>query len=412
MVTLSLPLMFGLMAMVVDIGWAYWRQEACKTAAQSAAEAAARAAQLASNLTCGSGVTCQATTTACPSSPTTPPSNNLMNGCLYAQANGYTAGGNNSRQNVSYSAGTAGNPVSGVSPNYWVRFTVVEKIPALFTSMFGAQWQMVSANATAGVFAGVQGGCVYVLGPGTAWTQSGGNFSTGCGVKINGAASMSGGNLTLGSNVYMDVGTTMTQSGGVISPAANMLQNQGSVTNPVSGVVAPTAGSCLPNPNVSSGTSTTIGAGTYCSGISISGGTGIVLSGIIDITGGSFTMSGGIVTTAAGGATLYFGPSAGTISISGGNLTLTAPTSGSTNGLAIWKDGTTASSASISGSNTTISGIIDMPQTAMTYSGGNSPVNQTIIVYTMSMSGGNISQAATSPYLSNGGAAAGAYLIQ
>jgi len=421
MVTLSLPMMFGLVALVVDVGWAYWRQEACKTAAQSAAEAAGRAAQLASNLTCGSGVACAATTTNCPSSPTSPPSNNLIAGCLYAQVNGYTSGGNNSRQNVSYSAGTSNNPVSGNTANYWVRFTVVEKIPALFISVLGVNFVTVSANATSGVYGGSPGGCVYVLAPppNNGWTMSGGTFSTGCGIKVNGAAVMSGGIITLGSGnssstTYMNVRSTMTQSGGIINPSSNLLANTGvTYSDPISGLTAPTAGTCLPNPNISGGIGTVIPAGTYCSGISISGGVNLQLgSGIFDITGGSFTVSGGNLTTASGGATLYFGPSAGNLSVSGGNLTLTAITGGTTDGVAIWKDGTNLSSAAISGSNTTINGIIYMPHTALSYSGGNTPVNQTIVAYTLAMSGGNISQPGTSSYQNNGGINAGTYLIQ
>jgi hypothetical protein len=93
---------------------------------------------------------------------------------------------------------------------------------------------------------------------------------------------------------------------------------------------------------------------------------------------------------------------------------LTAPTSGTYAGFAIWKDASTAgtSSFNMSGSNTTINGIIYMPNTAVNYSGSNTAVQQSIICYTMAMSGGNISQPATSSYFSNGGASGGAYLIE
>src|SRR5690242_820648 len=93
MVTLSLPLTLGLMGMVVDLGWAYWRTEACKTAAQAAAMAAAMSAKSAGNLTCASGVACTANASTyadCPASPSSPPSTNIQSGCLYAQSNGFT----------------------------------------------------------------------------------------------------------------------------------------------------------------------------------------------------------------------------------------------------------------------------------------------------------------------------------
>ncbi len=44
MITISLPVTLGLIGLVVDVGWAYYREEACRTAAQSAAFAAAMAA--------------------------------------------------------------------------------------------------------------------------------------------------------------------------------------------------------------------------------------------------------------------------------------------------------------------------------------------------------------------------------
>src|SRR5271157_1753248 len=424
MITLSLPMTLGLMGLVVDVGWAYWRTEACKTAAQAAAFGSAMAANKASNLTCASGVACATTSTACPSSPVKPPSTNLQNGCLYALQNGFTAGGSSGRQNVTYTANTSGSPVSGVSPAYWVRFVVSENIPTLFSAVLGQPWTVVSARATGGVFASGVGGCVYVLDPSAsgAWQMSGGTFSTGCGIVVASssgtAAIMSGGIVTLGdgagdSQVDFKIHGGMSQSGGIISPSSNLQTNQGAVSNPISGETAPTPGSCLPNPNISGGIGTNVPAGTYCSGISISGGTGITLGpGIIDITGGSLTVSGGNISTASGGVNIYFAAAAGNISVSGGNMTITAATGGIMDGIAIWKDGSGANSASISGSNTTITGIIYMPHTALAYSGGNSPVSQTLVVDTITMSGGNISQAASSGFLSNGGAAGGAYLIE
>src|SRR5215470_13581356 len=95
-ITLSIPVTFGMLSLVVDIGWSYWRREACKTAAQAAATAAAMTVSQASNYICGNGVTCTTTETACPTSPT-PPTDALMAGCLYAKQNGFTATGN---QNV------------------------------------------------------------------------------------------------------------------------------------------------------------------------------------------------------------------------------------------------------------------------------------------------------------------------
>jgi hypothetical protein len=419
MVSLSLPVSLGLMGLVVDVGWSYWRQEACRTAAQAAVMAAALQAQGASNLTCGSGATCQSTVTNCPSSLSGTPSNNLMAGCNYAKANGFL---NTGTQLVMYQANTTASPVSGSSPAYWVRFTVTEQIPTLFASVLGAKFTTVSARSTAGVWSSSTGGCVYVLSPNTgAWSESGGNFSTGCGIYDNVGVTMSGGNVTLGSGlgsstVPFSYAGTLIKSGGNVLPASN-LKSGGSVTNPVSGLTAPTAGSCLANPSISGGTNINIPAGTYCNGISISGGTGLTFgSGTFIITGAgaSVNISGGNITTATGGAAFYFSNSAGNFNVSGGNVTLTAPTSGTYAGFALWKDATTAgtSSFNMSGSNTTINGIIYMPNTTINYSGGNTPVQQSIICYNINMSGGNISQPATASSFNNGGAGGGAFTIE
>jgi hypothetical protein len=418
MITLSLPVTLGLMGLVVDVGWSYWRQEACRTATQAAVMAAAIQAKGAANLTCASGVTCQSTVTTCPSSLPATPTNNLMAGCNYAKANGFV---NTGTQLVKYQANTTASPVSGSSPAYWVRFTVSERIPTLFTSVLGSSFTTVSARSTAGVWSSSTGGCVYVLSPNTgAWTMSGGNFSTGCGIYDNGGVTMSGGNVTLGSGlasstVNFSYAGTLIQSGGNVLPASN-LKAGGSVANPISGLSAPPAGGCLPNPSISGGNNINIPAGTYCSGISISGGTNITFgSGTFVITGAgaSVNISGGNITTAAGGATFYFSNSAGNFNVSGGNVTLTAPTTGSLAGFALWKDASsTGNSFNMSGSNTTINGIIYMPNTTINYSGGNTPVQQSIICYNINMSGGNISQPATSTYFSNGGVAGGAFTIE
>ena len=421
MVSLSIPLMFGLLGMVVDIGWSYWREEACKTAAQSAAFAAGRQAQLASSLTCGtSSVTCQSTTANCPGTLPATPTNNLMAGCNYAKANGFV---NSGKQQVYYQANTSGSPVNGSSPAYWIRFTVTEQIPTTFLSIFGAKTTTVSARATAGVWSSANGGCVYVLDTGnTAWSQSGGNFSTGCGIRDNGGVTMSGGNDTLGSGLASSAVTftyhgVLSKTGGNVLPGTNLLAGS-AVSNPVSGLPAPSTGTCLPDPGVSGGNNVTIPAGTYCNGITISGGTNISFASgtfVFSGAGASLNISGGTpITVASGGAMFYFSNSAGNMNVSGGNITLTAPGSGTYAGFAIWKDASNPglSSFNMSGSNTTINGIIYMPNTVVNYSGSNTAVQQSIICWDLNMSGGNISQPATSSYFSNGGSSGGAFLIE
>src|SRR5215471_21745145 len=108
MTTLSLVALIGLLALVVDIGWAYFQ----KKSAQKAADAASMAGitQALNNLQnvmpqCDTNVPCQ-DPTPCPNSISTPTTDPISVTCLYAQQNGFTAGGANGKQNVTVSAGT------------------------------------------------------------------------------------------------------------------------------------------------------------------------------------------------------------------------------------------------------------------------------------------------------------------
>ncbi len=103
--TMTLTVSMGLIGLVVDIGWAYWRKEACATAASAAAFAAISAASGSgvTNQSCGSGLTAWACGTyPCPANPSSV-TNNFDNGCLYAKQNGFYDTGH---QTVSLKGGT------------------------------------------------------------------------------------------------------------------------------------------------------------------------------------------------------------------------------------------------------------------------------------------------------------------
>ena len=65
--TFSLLALLGMVGLVVDVGWAYWRKEAAKGAARAAVQAAAVAAKTFSSCNVG-GISCQQET-ACPVAP-------------------------------------------------------------------------------------------------------------------------------------------------------------------------------------------------------------------------------------------------------------------------------------------------------------------------------------------------------
>jgi hypothetical protein len=418
--TMTLTVSLGLIGLVVDIGWAYWRKEACATAANAAAFAAIANANAVTNQSCGSGTAYwDCSTYNCPANPVSI-TNNFDDGCLYAKQNGFL---NTGRQTVTLQGGTTAPPAPGLTPAYWVTATVTERVPTLFSAVLGKPTMQLGSQSTGAIFKGSGGGCVYVLNPNStpgAYTQVGGSFTSGCGVTIESTASnaltMTGGTLALtgGGNLSIvgnksTTGATITFTGG-----GSLLTGVAGAGNPVTGLTAPTpAGACLPDPGYNGSVNNiTIPSGTYC-GITNVGSTGMILSGTYIIKTGSFTMVGGSMATAAAGATIYFPPAnSGTIAITGGTLALTAPTSGSLAGIAIWDNNTTANSMNLTGGSFAVNGIIDMPNTAMTYTGGVTPVQQTLIVNTLTMTGGNISQPATSPYFSNGATLSGKFLIQ
>src|SRR5688572_21085727 len=152
--TLSLILSLGIVGFVVDIGWGYFRKIAVRTAAQAAATAAAVAASTQTGFTCGLNVPCPAET-ACPATPSSPPSDYMQAGCLYAKQNGFV---NSGRQYVTYEANTTS--YLGMSPAYRVSFTVTEDLPQLFSSVLGHRWARVASKATSGIFLQPQGACI------------------------------------------------------------------------------------------------------------------------------------------------------------------------------------------------------------------------------------------------------------
>src|ERR1051325_10470514 len=122
MTTLCLMALIGLLALVVDIGWAYFQRKAAQKAADAASLAGAYQALFnvqSGTPQCGTNVPCQ-DPTQCPVNITAPTSDPIAVACLYAQQNGFTPGGNNGRQNVTVAAGTTVPPPSapGVTSIY------------------------------------------------------------------------------------------------------------------------------------------------------------------------------------------------------------------------------------------------------------------------------------------------------
>lgn len=396
MIALSLVVLLGMLGLVVDIGYARFVKLRCLAAAQSASIAGAAAAK-SLTMTCGSGSTqvpCQAAT-ACPATLSTP-ANPVQAACLYAQQNGFTNGANNSNISVKVAANLSSavaSPVSGVSPTYWIRVTVSQQIPELFSAALGKTLATAAAESTSGVFQSSGGGCIYVLDTsGSDYTNSGSpSLTSGCGIYFDSNSS---------SAILYSGNPTITTTNGAKTNVVGGIFGSGSITitpaaitgapfapDPFLGILGapsgvfsvtpPSTGSCQPSVVMSSGTQT-INPGTYCSGIVMSGGTLTLNAGNYVLEGG-ITMSGS--STISGTGVLLYVPSGGLTMSGSGGITLSAPTSGTYQGIAIWQPYSNTSGDTLSGGVTQqINGVVYLPKSTLTYSGGSGVGTNTTLV--------------------------------
>lgn len=408
--TISALVMFGAVGLVVDIGWAYFRREAARAAAESAVMAAAGAASQSScRPTCGmDSVVCQGATV-CPSDIPNPPTNNLQAACLYARTNGFSQGG---KQTVTMTANTTtpAPTAPGAAVSYWVSAAVAERETQLFSAMFGNRSLTTGARATAAILPGSGGGCIYVMQPtNSSVTNSGAALlQSGCGIYINSsgptAVTMSGSSTIRTTNgattniVASGSSAVLTSGSATITPSPNLgIQ---AVADPFASMAPPSVGSCTFSSAVVITKNQTLSPGTYCGGIVTSGTETITLNPGLYIIKSGITESGS-PTFNGSGVTLYF--NTGGITGSGtGGFNLSAPTSGTWQGVVLFEDRSNSSGITLSGTTgTQVSGLVYMPKGNLTYSGysGTSGVITTLVVNAITFSGTSyIKQAVSTPY--------------
>jgi len=408
------------MGLVIDFGWSYWRKEAAATAATSAASAAIAAVTAGSS--CGTDTShwnCSSSYS-CAANPTTPPANNLDNGCLYAKQNGFV---NTGRQTVTMLGGTGAPPTApGLSPSYYVIAKVSENVPTLFSAVLGESWMHIASESTAAIFPSSAGACIYVVSTNAdkALNMTSGAFISGCGIDVDsnksGALNATGGSMGLSGGAGISVVGQSTNGAQYISftGGGSLKTGQAAHGDPFAlNVTAPTpAGTCTPDPNYQSGMNNiTIPSGTYCS-LTLSGGTGLVLSGTYIITQGSFKITAGSASTAAGGALIYIAPtSTGSFDLTGysGTLTLNGLTSATNNGFAVWE--ANAVSAKITNTSVLINGVIYAPNSLLTYTAGTTTQSQTILANTLNLTGGSLAHPAASSLYSSGYSPGGSFIV-
>jgi hypothetical protein len=346
----------------------------------------------------GTGVGCSSQPTACANG-----SDSLGIGCQYAQANGFTPGGKNGRQNVLVQAGVSNTAptVPGVKVKYWVVYTVTEVVPQLFSAVLGNKMGTVSVRATSAVV-GSSGPCILVLDPAAqnAFVASGSaNVNATCGIAVNstdskamvtsGSACVTGTFIRVtGSNVNSSSCPPQPTPKTGVNPTADPLANQ----------PAPSFSSCDHTNFTLSNTTASLSPGTYCNGITIQSnvtatfGSGqyILLGGGLTVSSASSSITGSNVSFYnTANATYSYKP----ITISGGaQATLSAPMDGAMAGILFFQDRTISSSSKNTvsgGSTTTLTGTLYFPTTPLVYSGGSSANTNavTLISDTLEFSG-------------------------
>jgi Flp pilus assembly protein TadG len=401
--------LFGMMGLVIDIGWHYFRKQAAQAAAQAAASTAVTAAVASggTSVNCTSiNVVCQAETP-CPSSAPQDLSSNISKGCVYASTNGFSTAG---RQKVTLTSGTGIPPTgNGASARYWVTARVSETVPRLFFAVLGFHDTTVTARATAGYFPPPTGGCVYVMHPDSQAMLINGNilFQSACGVNIqsNDSAALK---LAGSASLIADSGSSINIVGGYTADANSTITpvpTTGVATfrDPLADVPPPNYTGCG-STGVSLGNNdkVTIDPGVYCGPVTVTGHAVLTMNpGLYVISSGGLSV-GGQATVNGSGVTMYFPTN--TASFAGGATTnLTAPSSGPWQGVLFYQDRSDTTSASLTGgSGQSMSGIMYFPAAHMAYTAGSSTNAQsaTIICDTLNITGNSyLAQTGNSPFL-------------
>jgi hypothetical protein len=386
MMTLSLTVILGMLGLVVDLGWAYYRQQAAQAAADAAAVAAVRAAVTAdpSGPTCANKVFCGAATN-CPATAPSSPSTSFDNACMLASANGFTTSGIDT---VSVQAGiTSPVPtVSGPVAAYWATVRVTEALPALFGAAFARGGLSPGAIATAGAMGSAgAGSCIYILDPTASDAFQAGNGASvqlSCGIYVDSTASAANsaaamyvtGGATVTAPVIDVVGSFYKDNGGSTSVVPST--GASSANDPFASLPSPTpAGSCQSgNFTAWQATQYTPAPGTYC-GFSLGNGMALQMSsGIYIVDGGTFSIQGGSTVTATGGVLIYLTNGAAVNIANGSSVTLSAQTSGAYQGVLFYQDRTMLSPAGSTfagGATMNLTGSLYLPHGTLTVDNGS-----------------------------------------
>ena len=160
LVAFALFAICGMLGLAVDVGWSFFVKKSAQAAADSAAlagasQAMALGASPSSCATLPGGLHCTPGATRCTSLSAN--DGNLWNACQYAVANGFTDGANNGAVIVTVDADlvsirqapTLGGSIVPARYKYWVTVRVSQRIPQLFSAVWGNTNGTSAARATA-----------------------------------------------------------------------------------------------------------------------------------------------------------------------------------------------------------------------------------------------------------------------
>ncbi len=384
--TMSLLVLLGLMGLVVDVGWAYWRKEAAKTAAQSAAYGAIKYLDYNNLSACGvAGFVCQ-NATACPASPASPPTTAMGAGCLYAKQNGFI---NSGQQNVTMEAhgpdGVHSPAATGTSlPIYWVSYTVTEHIPQLFSAVLGQQWNTVTGRATAAIFSRPSDACIYALSTTGTGLSIGGNdtITSACGIYVDSSdasnAMVEGGSASVTASTIKVVGGFNHNGSSAINPWPTT--NADYTPDPLGWIYAPAVPSrCDSNGLTANSGNVSMGSDGFY--VVCTGGFTMTANRTVNLTSGIYVINGGTMDLrngtlrASGPVMFYFTGNVTSISINGNiDILLNAPSSGPYQGVLLWGDRSrTIGSININGgSQMQLRGALYFPTSTIGFTGGTS----------------------------------------
>lgn len=276
------------------------------------------------------------------------------------------------------------------------------EVPVLAHLFRGSPFVLVARSVAK---MGSYGACVLALDPtaSASFSIAGSlvaNFSS-CWVADNSSAAQAvsvAGGATVNAAGIRDVGGYSQSKNSTINAAGGIETDADATDDPYAGVAVPEPSVCsATNYAIANYAQQTIMPGTYCGGISVSGGASLTLSpgvyvidqGALSIAGGS-TVTGSAVTIVLTSST---GSNYATVSIAGGaTVNLTPPTSGSTAGLVFFQDPRAPASGTdylTGGSGQTIMGAIYFPNQTVSFSGATKNQCTEIIGRTVTIAGGS-----------------------